>query len=150
MRIVICASINFTNKIKEVSDILLNHGHEVEMPLYSQKILNGEVSLEDFIKLKQKNGDMVFRKKSKEDLIKRYFRLIRNSDAVLVVNVNKKGVENYIGGNTFLEMGFAHILDKAIYLLNSIPEIGYKDEIEAMRPMILNGDLKKINQSKSV
>jgi len=53
-------------------------------------------------------------------------------------------VQNYIGGNTFLEMAFAHILDKPIYLQNPIPEILYKDEIIAMQPIILNGDLSRI------
>jgi hypothetical protein len=29
-------------------------------------------------------------------------------------------------------------------LLNPIPEMGYEDEIVAMKPVILNGDLDKI------
>ncbi len=62
----------------------------------------------------------------------------------LAVNIDKKGIKNYIGGNTFLEMGFAHVLDKKIFLLNEIPDISYKDEIKAMQPIILNGDLSKI------
>ena len=93
MKIVICASIDFTPKIKEIADILLREGHEVEIPFYSQKILNGEISLEEFLRTKQKNGDIAFRKKAGEDLIKRYFRLIKDSNAVLVVNIDKKGVK---------------------------------------------------------
>ena len=53
-------------------------------------------------------------------------------------------IDNYIGGNSFLEMGFAFVLEKKIYLLNQIPEIGYRDEIEAMNPIMLEGDLNKI------
>lgn len=41
-------------------------------------------------------------------------------------------------------MAFAHVLDKKIFLLNPIPEIPYKDEIVAMQPIILDGDLAKI------
>lgn len=144
MRIVICASIDFTYKIKEVADILSAYGYEVEIPFYSQKILNGEVSMEEFLATKQRDGDMQFRIKAGEDLIKRYFRLIKDSDAILVVNVDKKGIKNYIGGNTLIEMAFAHVLNKKIFLLNEIPEISYKDEIKAMQPIILNGDLSKI------
>jgi len=69
---------------------------------------------------------------------------MQNSDAVLVVNFDKKGIKGYVGGNSFLEMGFAHVLNKKIYLLNDIPDMGYKDEIEAMQPIILNGELNKI------
>jgi hypothetical protein len=59
--------------------------------------------------------------------------------------LDKNGIKNYIGGNTFLEMGFAHVLNQKIFLLNPIPEIPfYKTEIEAMRPVVLNGDLAKI------
>lgn len=146
MKIIICASINFTYKVKEVADVLSGYGYDVEIPFYSQKILNNEASMEDFLKIKQKEGDAQFRIKAKEDLIKRYFRLIKDSDAVLVVNIDKNGVKNYIGGNVFLEMGFAHVLDKKIFLLNDIPDISYKDEIKAMQPIILNGNLNLISQ----
>jgi predicted RNA-binding protein with PUA domain len=62
----------------------------------------------------------------------------------LVVNEDLNNVEGYIGGNTFLEMGFAHVLNKKIFLLNPIPEMGYEDEIVAMKPVVLNNDLEKI------
>jgi predicted RNA-binding protein with PUA domain len=41
-------------------------------------------------------------------------------------------------------MAFAYVLDKKIFLLNPIPKISYSDEIYAMKPIILNGDLTKI------
>lgn len=144
MRIVICASINFTYQIKEVADTLSGYGYGVEIPFYSQKILNGEISMESFLSAKERDGDMQFRKKADEDLIKRYFRIIKDSDAILVVNIDKKGIKNYIGGNTFLEIGFAHVLNKKIFLLNDISNSPYKDEILAMQPIIIKGDLKKI------
>ena len=63
---------------------------------------------------------------------------------VLVVNPEKKGVPGYIGGNTFLEMGFAHILNKPLYVLHEIPELSYASEILGMQPVMLNGDLEKL------
>ncbi|MFH2136669.1 MAG: hypothetical protein ABII19_03530 [Patescibacteria group bacterium] len=150
MRIVVCGSIEFTQKIKEIADKLIEHGHEVEIPLTSQKIISGELTLEDFLREKEKNGDSVFREsmaqKVSDDLIRRYFHIIEKSDAILVLNYEKKGIAGYIGGNTFLEMGFAHVLNKKIFLLNPIPEMGYKDEIIAMQPEILHGDFSKINE----
>jgi len=58
--------------------------------------------------------------------------------------MDKNGIGNYIGGNTLIEMAFAHVLNKKIFLLNPVPEISYKDEIIAMQPIILNGNLEKI------
>jgi len=144
MKIAICGSIDFTPEIKEVADQLLSKGHKVDLPTYSKKILNGELTLKEFKKKKEESGDWSFRVKVNEDLIKRYFQIIKESDAVLVVNIDKKGIKHYIGGNTLLEMGFVYVLNKKIFLLNNIPKIHYADEIKAMQPVILNRDLSKI------
>jgi len=70
---------------------------------------------------------------------------MQDADALLVANFDKHGIKNYIGGNAFLEMGFAHVLNQKIYLLNPIPRMPYYEtEIVAMRPMVINGDLSKI------
>ena len=51
----------------------------------------------------------------------------------------------YIGGNTFLELGFAYVLNKKIFLYNPIPDIHFFDtEIKAMKPTIINGDLNNV------
>uniref|UniRef100_A0A7C4XVJ2 Uncharacterized protein n=1 Tax=candidate division WWE3 bacterium TaxID=2053526 RepID=A0A7C4XVJ2_UNCKA len=63
------------------------------------------------------------------------------SECILVVNHTKNNIENYIGGNTLLEMGFAFVNKKPIFLLNPIPELNYSPEIIGMKPAILNGDL---------
>ena len=60
------------------------------------------------------------------------------------MNYEKRGIKNYIGGNVFLEIGFAHVLGKKIFLLNEIPDMFYKDEIESMDPIVLKGNLNKI------
>ena len=45
-------------------------------------------------------------------------------------------------------MGKAYDKDIPIFLLNSIPEVPYKDEIIAMQPIILNGDFSMISKTK--
>ena len=49
----------------------------------------------------------------------RMFRLsrerIQEMDAILVLNKKKKGIENYIGGSTFLEMYEAFMNNKKIF-----------------------------------
>ena len=44
-----------------------------------------------------------------------------------------------------MEIGFAHVLNQKIFMLNPIPEMPYcQTEIEAVKPIILNGDFSKI------
>ncbi|MFH0873949.1 MAG: hypothetical protein V1846_03915, partial [Candidatus Komeilibacteria bacterium] len=74
-----------------------------------------------------------------------FWILMQGADAVLVMNLDKRGIKNYIGGNTLMEIGFAHVLNQKIFLWNSIPKIEYyQSEIEAVKPVIINGDLSKI------
>jgi hypothetical protein len=143
MRIVICGSLNFTHEIKKLAEDLKKSGFDVTIPISSEKILRGEFSLEDIKKCKEdgKFSEMAI----KFDSIREYWKKIKNSDAILVANFDKNNVKNHIGGNSFLEMGFAHVLRKRIFLLNEIPDMHYKDEIKAMQPVVLNGDLSKIS-----
>lgn len=146
MKITILASISATPKVKEIRDNLKEMGHEVEIPWMSQRIIDGKNSIEDFLKEKEKNGDIAFRNQAEEDLIKRYYKKIKDSDAVFVINIDKDKTKNYIGGNVLIEIAFAYILDKYIFLLNPIPDLNYKDEIIAMKSIIVKGDLNKIKE----
>jgi nucleoside 2-deoxyribosyltransferase len=149
MIITICSSIDFTPKILEIKLALEKAGHKVNIPYYTQKILDKEITYEEYMKTKDKEGDINLRNSQKIDFIDRHWNLIKNSDAILVINEKKKGIDNYIGGNTLMEMGFAYVLRKKIYLLNPIPErsniIHYVDEIIDLKPIILESNLSKIN-----
>ncbi len=144
MTITICVSLDFTPEILGIKEKLEEMGHEVHIPPTSQAILRGEVNLDD---IRREKEDGTFASRSiKDDAIRRYWRVIKDSDALLVANYDKKGIKNYIGGNALMEMGFAHVLEKPLYLLNGIPDMGYTDEIKAMQPVVLNGDLSKIKK----
>lgn len=86
--------------------------------------------------------------KFKADMYKQSEELIKNMDAVLVLNFDKnidgKIEKNYIGGATFLEMYDAFRLNKKIYLYNDIPEGMLYDEIQGFGPIVINGDIEKI------
>jgi hypothetical protein len=69
---------------------------------------------------------------------------IRANDAILVMNYEKHGQPNYIGGATFLEAYKAFELEKKIFLMNPIPDNIFKDELEAFAPVVLYEDLLKI------
>lgn len=83
--------------------------------------------------------------KRENDYLKVHYAHILESDAILIVNLEKRGVKNYIGGNVLIEMGQAYVNNKKIFLLNDLPvEASYIDEIESMDPICLHGDLKNI------
>ena len=83
--------------------------------------------------------------KKKEKNRLSFFDKLKKSDALLVVNNTlKNGRKNYISGSSFLEMGFAHALGKKLFLLQGVPDVSYKDEILAMKPIILNGNVNNI------
>jgi len=136
MKIVICGSMTASKEMIEAETKLKELGHEVIVPDFTRDY----AAMDTIEKIHKESA----RNKVEYDLIKGYFEKIKNNDAVLVANVERKGVKGYIGGNSFLEMGFAFVLNKPIYLLHEIPDINYKDEIEAMIPIILNGDFLKI------
>ena len=83
--------------------------------------------------------------KRSHDYIRQHYKHILESDAILIVNNEKKGKKNYIGGNCLMEMGMAYVNGKKIFLLNDIPlDSAYLDEIKAMDPICLHGDLNDI------
>ncbi len=140
MRIVICGSLTATNKILEVQKQLEKRNHIVEIP---HGVKNFQV------RQRIKNRKLIIdseeaEEKIKYGVIKQYYDLIKINEAVLIVNPDRNGIKNYIGGNTFLEIGFAHVLGKKIYCLYPIPKMSYTPEIIATKPIVLNGDLDKI------
>lgn len=146
MEITICSSVEFTPQIIDIKNQLEKNGCKVNIPLLTQRILNQELSFEDYLSSRQTHGgDINLRQSEKIDLIKRYWDFIKSSDAILVINEEKKGIKNYIGGNTLMEMGFAYGHNKFIFLYNPIPErserMHYVDELINMNPTIINKDL---------
>lgn len=149
MTITICSSVDFSPKLIEIKKELETMNHHVNIPYFTQKIIDGEITYEEYMKAKEEqNGDILLREAESTDMIKRYWNYIKNSDAILVLNLNKKGSDNYIGGSTLMEMGFAYGHEKNIFLYNPIPlrseKIHYVDEIIDMKPIIINGDLTLI------
>jgi hypothetical protein len=79
--------------------------------------------------------------KVNHNAIREFWNLMQGADAILVMNLDCHGIKYYIGGNVLMEIGFAHVLNQAIYLYNPIPDIPYyKSEIEAVCPIIINPD----------
>jgi hypothetical protein len=82
----------------------------------------------------------------KGSMLKHSTNVIYENDAVLVLNFEKNGVPNYIGGATFLEMYDAFRLEKKIYLYNDYPDGILHDEVVGFEPILISGDLSKIKE----
>lgn len=136
MKIVICGSMSASKEMVAAEQQLLSLSHQVVLPEFTHEY----AAMDTFARVHSEST----RNKIENDLIRGHYHSIESGDAVLIINVERHGIAGYIGGNSFLEMGFAHVLRKPIYLLQPIPEMGYRDEIEAMRPIVINGDFTKI------
>lgn len=135
MTITICSSLKFWDEIQEVKKGLEELGHTVYMPIKAEGVDYWE-----------EDGSKRIAAKKTQGLISEHMDKIEESDAILVANYTKKEIENYIGANTFLEIGFAHHTGKKIYFLNPIPDQPYiREELEAVEPIVLGGDLSKVS-----
>jgi hypothetical protein len=68
--------------------------------------------------------------------------LIAQSDAVLLLNHPKNGVEGYIGASALMETGVAAYLGKKIFILNPLnPTERYKYEFNFLGGVVIDGDL---------
>jgi hypothetical protein len=137
MKIAVCGSMTFSPEMVEIRRKLRELGHEVTLPDFTEHYAN----------LDSRNSMHVesAHNKVEYDLIRGYFEVIKQHEAILVYNHSKNGIENYVGGNTLIEMAFAHVLNKRIFMYNPIPEMQYKDELEAMQPKVIRRDLRKID-----
>lgn len=133
MIITICGSMQFYHQMAKAQKELEVRGLRVLVPTE----LGNEKTNESFM---NKDEDKILTK-IEYDFIREHFRKIEKSDAILILNYEKKGMAGYIGGNTFLEMGFAFGLGKKIYLLYPVPKMDYSVEMHAMKPVVLHGDL---------
>lgn len=84
----------------------------------------------------------------KQDFIDKHIDKIKESDAILLANYAKNDIKDYIGANTFLEMAFAYILKKPIFILHGVPEQPNTVEIEGLKPIPLEGNLNSLNDYK--
>lgn len=146
MKITICGSIAFYDKMLEFKKKLEKNGHKIELPpLEIEDKNNNKISVQEYYLMRKKeysNKSWIWDKK--KEAMEIHFKKIKTSDAILVLNYEKNNIENYIGGNTLIEMGVAFYLNKKIFLLNKIPEISYKEEILGMKPIVINKKIEKI------
>ena len=138
MKIFIICSKYFYDRIEPVRKKLEENGHTIILPnCYENPFEEDKVRQRG----EQEHAEWKARQYKKSE------NKIRESDALLVLNYEKNGQPNYVGGATFLEMYDGFKLGKLLYMYNPAPENLLKDEIIGMNPVVLKGDLEKILES---
>ena len=134
MRIVFVGSSRFVEDMKKIAEKLSQKNIECQLiePLISEDEFLKENSMDELLK-------------QKPFFTKRHFKKIENSDGILVVNNEKKGIKGYIGPNTLMEIAVAFHFDKPIFLLNAFEKNhSFFEELVGLNATVLNGDLSKI------
>ncbi|VVB78970.1 Uncharacterised protein [uncultured archaeon] len=135
MKLFIACSKHFYTRIPEIKEELERYGHRVSLPnSYDAPMKEEEM---------KKNG-LEAHIEWKAEMLRRDKQNIFPNDGILVLNFQKNGQQNYIGGATFLEIYKAWEMNKKLFLYNPIPDSIFKDELTGMNPQILNGDLTKL------
>ncbi|MBI2102702.1 hypothetical protein HYT55_02595 [Candidatus Woesearchaeota archaeon] len=136
MNIFLCCSKHFYDKIPPIKETLEKKGHNITLPnSYDEPFKEDEVR-----RLGEKEHQ-----EWKAMMIRLQETKIKANDAILVLNFEKKGMANYVGGATFLEMFKAFELGKKIFLYNPIPESILTDEIKGFGPIVIGGNLSNVN-----
>ena len=135
MKIFIVCSKHFYEKVNEIKEQLEAAGHEITLPNSFD-----EPFREERMKKESEEAHMKF----KQEMMRLHEPKVKENNAILVLNFEKKGQQNYIGGGTFMEIVKAWELDKKIFLYNPAPQNIFHDELTGMDPIIINGDLSLI------
>ena len=135
MKVFIVSSKHFYGEVGEIKEALESLGHSVTLP-----------NSYDDPSTEQKSRELgpEHHRKWKAEMFRLQNSKVESNDAILVLNLKKGDVDNYIGGSVLLEMFKAWELGKKIYLYNPIPDNMLKDEIEGLDPIIINHDLSLI------
>jgi hypothetical protein len=134
MKITICGSLKFHDQMLGLQKQLESLGYICYLPIKVEGVNYWAT-----------DSTARIHAKASKDLVSEHFRKIQDSDAILVANYTKHEIVNYIGANTFLEIGFAHFIGKKIFILNPLPDQPYiNEELASMQLIILEGNLQKM------
>lgn len=130
-RIVICGSMAFYANMVEQRRLLRELGIKSIIPDPDKGVFH-EMAEDDSFTLKR-------------TVSMKHIRRVRDGKTfgILVLNLDKHGIPDYIGPNSFAEIAVALAHYKRIYLYQGIPTF-YRDELVAWAAVPLNGDLSRL------
>lgn len=140
--IAICSSLNFYRQVVHVQNEIENLGYQCIIPASAERMKkSGDYEVSHYKTWFNEKNDYP----KKKALMLGHFEEIKKCDAILVLNYDKNGKLNYIGGNVLIEMGIALFLKKPIFILNDAPnESPFLEEILGMNPISLGGKISQL------
>lgn len=140
--IALCSSASFYKEVLDIEKQLKSLGFKTVVPITAKRMKRqGNFNVSHHKTWFKNKNDY----KKKTQLMRGHFKEILKADAILMVNLEKKGIQGYIGGNGLLEMGLAYHYKKPIYILNNIADDHpLAEEIYGLGSIFLNGDLSII------
>lgn len=129
----------FSKEMEAAKKTLEANGHSVQVPCDTDLLIEDPKLIDDLEKNKQHCIE--------NNILKTCFDQVAKSDAVLVMNYPKNGIDGYVGTCTFMDLGVAHFLGKQVYLLYPTPdqhEHRWAHEVEILQPIILDGNLSNL------
>ena len=139
MKIAIIGSMKFTQEMLATEKKLRELGHDANIPLGVEPHLSDGTFVDNL------EDNLAFC--IEHNVMRRNFQQVAESDAVVVLNYKRNGVEGYIGISALMEMAIAHFLKKKIFLMRATPKMSHArwaHEVAIMQPTVINDDLKKI------
>jgi nucleoside 2-deoxyribosyltransferase len=129
--LIICGSMKFYDVMKHVKQNLAELGIYTVIPK-DETYLSKNITEEEFNEFKRKVSQS-------------YLTKIRHkrTRAILVLNEQKNGIEDYIGANTLVEIAMAFTWGRKIFLYNDLYQ-PYVDELSAWKCVAIRKDLRII------
>ncbi|HEV7453702.1 MAG TPA: hypothetical protein VGO07_00415 [Candidatus Saccharimonadales bacterium] len=140
--VTICSSCNFYRQANDVKDQLEKLGVDVIVPKLATKMKeSGDYEVSHYKTWFADPNDYG----KKGELMRAHFDEVEKADAILVLNYEKHGKQNYIGPNVLMEMALAFHMDKPIFIINEYPEdTPFEEELKGMTPVLLHGKIEDL------
>jgi hypothetical protein len=138
--VTICSSANFYRQAVDIQARLEQQGYTALIPDTANVMkASGDYEVSHYKTWFADANDY----DKKAGYMRAHFDKVAQGDAILVLNYEKHGVANYIGGIVLMEMALAFYLHKPIFILNEIPaESAFLEEVMGMRPVVLHGKIE--------
>ncbi len=140
--ITICASASFYKDVIAVEKELKKLGFKVKIPVTAKVMQKRNMFDVEKYKLWMKDPKQYH---LKTKLMVGHFRKVIESDAILVLNLERNGRPGYIGGNMLMEMVIAFHHKKPIFIYDAIADnLSYKEEVYGLNPIFIQKKLDRI------
>lgn len=127
-QVIICGSMTYYNEMRSLKEHLAIKDINCIIP----------GSDDDYEKYYSSFSFEDYKRKISFDYLKKIKQL--ETHGIIVVNIDKHGINSYIGPNSFAEIVIAHTHNKKVYLLNDIPDV-YFDELSAWDVKYFHGNI---------